>query len=253
MRLGYGRGFRVPSIRERYHEFIDSNHNLIGNAELTPEYSHHFDVDLSQTLSDLGLKSSLSFFYNSIKDQITFFTPQTSNAPTTYLNRERFRSVGVAMRTDWQSQGWRITPGVTYIGRYQRLAEDVATVPDFIFQWEANAALSYSYSPSNTTISAFYKFNGSLQDYRLVESAEDDISTPILQGIESYHLLDVTINQSFNQILNLSLGVRNLLNVTTVNNNLGSGGAHSGTGGSTSVGYGRSIFFRVNYHFKTKH
>src|SRR5690606_12217096 len=30
LRMGYGRGFRAPSIRELYHEFIDANHNIIG-------------------------------------------------------------------------------------------------------------------------------------------------------------------------------------------------------------------------------
>jgi outer membrane receptor for ferrienterochelin and colicins len=40
-RLGWGMGYRAPSPRELYHEFIDSNHNIIGNEKLTPEYSQN--------------------------------------------------------------------------------------------------------------------------------------------------------------------------------------------------------------------
>ncbi len=250
MRLGYGRGFRVPSLRELYHEFIDSNHNLIGNPELTPEFSHNINADLTRSFEKLHFKTSLSGFYNHINDRITFFTPQESNAATTYLNLQEFRSTGGTVNTTWANHGWNINTGVAYIGRYQRLNEE-ETVPNFIFNWEVNTNLSYRIAASNTTLSAFYKFNGPLKDYRLVDPDEDGEFTPALQGIDSFHLLDVTINQRIKKLLDLTLGARNLFNVTAVDNNFSSGGAHSGGGGSTSVGYGTSFFIRLNYQFKT--
>ncbi|MDN5213141.1 TonB-dependent receptor [Fulvivirgaceae bacterium BMA12] len=249
VRFGYGRGFRVPSLRELYHEFIDANHNIIGNSELTPEYSHNINADVTQSFKKLTL--SLSGFYNHINDQITFFTPQESNAATTYLNLEEFRSTGATINAAWSSAGWRINSGATYIGRYQRLNDEVASVPGFVFNWEANTNIRYRFSATNTTISAFYKFNGSLRDYRLTDPDGDGEFTPELQGIDSFHLMDLTISQAISNSLGITLGARNLFNVTAVDNNFSSGGAHSSSAGSTSVGYGTSYFFRLNYQFKS--
>ena len=252
LRIGYGRGFRVPSLRELYHEFIDANHNIIGNPDLTPEYSHNLNADITYSLDKLNLTTSLSGFYNHINDRITFFTPQQSNAATTYLNLDEFQSAGTTLNATWRYKGWQVSPGVAYIGRHQRLADETAEVPGFVFNWETNANLVYSIAKTSTTFSAFYKFNGPLRDYLLVDPDGDGEFTPELQGIDSFHLLDFTISQSIKQTIDLTLGARNLFNVTTVDNNFTSGGAHGGNTGSTSVGYGTSYFIRLNYHFKTK-
>ncbi len=249
LRLGYGRGFRVPSLRELYHEFIDSNHNLVGNPELTPEYSHNINGDVTHTFSQINLTTAVAGFYNHINDRITFFTPQQSNAATTYLNLEEFRSTGATVTAKWQSERWQINPGAAYIGRYQRLKAE-AEVPEFLFNWEANTVLSYQLPAWETTFSAFYKFNGSLRDYRLTDPDGDGNSSPELVGIDSFHLLDFSINQKIGQSLSCTLGARNLMNVTAIDNNV-TGGAHSGGGGSLSVGYGTSYFLRINYQFKT--
>ena len=36
-RLAYSRGFRAPSVKELFLEFIDINHNIVGNLELDAE------------------------------------------------------------------------------------------------------------------------------------------------------------------------------------------------------------------------
>jgi outer membrane receptor for ferrienterochelin and colicins len=250
LRVGYGRGFRVPSLRELYHEFIDTNHNIVGNPDLSPEYSHNISGDLTRSFDKLNLNTSVSVFYNYIKDQITFFTPQESNAATSYLNLEEFRSTGSSLTINWQHGAWKIGSGAAYIGRYQRLT-DQADVPGFVFNWEANTNLSYKFSPTNTTFSTFYKFNGALRDYRLVDANNDGELAPELQGIDAFHLMDFTVNQTIKKSVSVTLGARNIFNVTAVDNNISSGGAHSGGTGSTAVGYGTSFFIRVNYLFKT--
>ncbi|MEM1407728.1 MAG: TonB-dependent receptor [Bacteroidota bacterium] len=252
LRFGYGRGFRVPSLRELYHYFVDANHNIIGNPDLEPEYSHNVNLDLTHHLDKVNLKLSLSGFYNQIDDRIGFFTPEQSNAATTYLNISKFKSTGAILNATWEYKGLRLSPGATYIGRFQRLSENETDVPDFIFNWEVNTALSYQIKKTNTTISAFYKYNGPLEDYRMVDPDEDGVFTPELQGIEGFSLLDLSVNQSISDDLQLTLGARNLFDITAVDNNFTSGGAHGSQTGSTSVGYGTSYFIRLNYQFKIK-
>jgi len=249
IRVGYGRGFRVPSLRELYHEFIDSNHNLIGNPELSPEYSHNINADVTHTFSGVNLTTAIAGFYNHINDRITFFTPQESNAATTYFNLEEFRSTGATFTAKWQNKHWNLSSGATYIGRYQRLNAE-ADVPGFIFNWEANTVLSYKLPVWQTTFSGFYKFNGPLRDYRLTDPDGDGESSPELVGIDGFHLLDFSINQKIGASLSCTIGARNLLNVTAINNST-SDGTHSGVGGMASVGYGTSYFLRINYQFKT--
>ncbi len=250
LRIGYGRGFRVPSLRELYHEFIDTNHNIVGNPKLTPEYSHNINADLTRSFDKLNLKSSVSIFYNYIKDQITFFTPQESNGATTYLNLDEFKSTGSSLNITWQQRRWKIGSGGAYIGRYQRL-DNAIDVPGFVFNWEFNTNLSYRLKATNTTFSTFYKYNGPLRDYRLVDANNNGEFTPELQGIDGFHLMDLTVNQTIKKSINLTLGVRNIFNVTAVDNNINAAGAHSGATGSTSVGYGTSFFVRLNYLFKS--
>lgn len=249
VRVGYGRGFRVPSVRELYHEFIDFNHNIIGNPGLRPEYSNSFNADASHSWVKAQLETSLSFFYNAINDQITFFTPNQSNAATTYLNLEKFKSKGAVVSTKWTVGDFKIASGVTYLGRFQRLTSDVDNVPKFTFNWEANSNLTYQLRKTKTTFNVFYKLNGALKDYRLVDTGADGNFSAELQRIGAFHLMDVTISQVLLNSLNLSIGARNLLNVTTVNNS-GAAGTHGSGSGSASVGYGTSYFLRIHYHFK---
>ena len=44
------KGFRSPSIKELYFEFVDVNHNILGNENLVPEDSDNlqFNLDYSK-------------------------------------------------------------------------------------------------------------------------------------------------------------------------------------------------------------
>ena len=45
-RTSYGKGFRSPSLKELYFNFVDINHNIIGNTNLLAEYSNNFTANL---------------------------------------------------------------------------------------------------------------------------------------------------------------------------------------------------------------
>jgi outer membrane receptor for ferrienterochelin and colicins len=54
------------------------------------------------------------------------------------------------------------------------------------------------------------------------------------------------------EMLRLTIGGKNLLDVRSVNNsNQSSGGVHSG-GGTTPIGYGRSFFIKLDFNLIKK-
>ncbi len=100
IRLGYGRGFRAPSIRELYHEFIDSNHNLVGNPDLEPEFSHNINGDFTyQVLKNWKL--SAGAFYNDIRNRITILIPEDASRAWSYFNLNKFKITGFTFCSDW--------------------------------------------------------------------------------------------------------------------------------------------------------
>lgn len=249
IRAGYGRGFRSPSVREMYHEFIDANHNIIGNESLTPETSHSFTANLNYNFSG-NVKVNIGGFHNNIKDKIGFFTPERADLATTYQNISTFKTQGVNSGLQYTSAHLNAQIGASYIGRYQQLNEDEpAQVPEFIYSPEVNFSLQYNFENLGFKPALFYKYTGANKDYRLVTNDSGE-SQPELQQIDPFHWLDLTLAQSISSRFTISTGVKNLLNIETVNNNLRGGGAHAGSqSGETSVAYGRSFFIRIQYQF----
>jgi outer membrane receptor for ferrienterochelin and colicins len=242
-RGSYGRGFRAPSLRELYHEFIDANHHIVGNANLTPEYSHSVNTDINHELTELPLTLAVSGFYNDISNLITYFSPEgTVNQATSYINLEQFKTVGGQFTASYKLKHVHFNSGLSRIGRYQQLSESSA-IPEFVFQTQVNARLTWQIEGlAKTRLAAFYKFNGANASYQLDSEGE-----PQLRQLDAFHLLDITASNALSADLDVTLGIRNVTNVTTVNNTF-SGGAHSG-GGQSPMLNGRSYFLQIRYRF----
>jgi outer membrane receptor for ferrienterochelin and colicins len=65
IKIAYGKGFRAPSLKELYLDFVDSNHEVFGNADLLPETSHSITASYSKYFR-LG-----KFEFNSILEGFT--------------------------------------------------------------------------------------------------------------------------------------------------------------------------------------
>ena len=246
-RMGYGRGFRAPSARELYHEFIDSNHHILGNEDLKPEYSHNLNTDVTFALRASLLELNGSVFYNHVEDMITYFMSSGNSTVTTYINLDEYKTTGFIFTTSYTSSSLIINSGISFIGRYQNETEiPDSQVPAYVFTPEVNANFIYDISQTGLRVSAFYKFNGSRKSYQLVTN-EEGTQTPQLHRIKAYHNLDLTLTKSWNSLFSITAGVKNLFNVTTLNNTGSSGGVHGG-GGQYPVSYGRSFLVQLNYH-----
>jgi outer membrane receptor for ferrienterochelin and colicins len=246
VRVSYGRGFRAPSLRELYFDFVDGSHDIQGNPDLKAETSHSingsYNVDLVKR-DGLKVTSVAGFFFNDVSNKINY---AISGRSTTYMNIDKFKTQGLTWNNTLRWNQWDLRAGFGYTGRSNQLDEDI---DDVVFTWspEATATATYSTINSGWTFSIFYKFTGKTPYYEPV--AENGEQTYQLAIIESYSWADASVQKRLVKGFDLGLGARNLFNVTNINSGAAaSTGVHTG-GGSRPIGSGRSYFLSLTYTF----
>jgi outer membrane receptor for ferrienterochelin and colicins len=245
LRLSYGRGFRAPSIRELYFNFYDASHSIEGNPGLEAELSHSFNASWNARLLETNvwkLTSTLSTFYNYVDNMIDYGVKPGSNA-TTYININNYKSQGVALNNTVRSIKTELSVGFAYTGRYNALTEADRNLPEFTWSPELNGSLIYHFN-KRFQASLFYKYTGNTPSYVIHPTN----NTVILSETFGFHWADISVKKSFAKYLSISAGARNVLNVTRVTNAFASSGAaHSGSGTTKPIGYGRSYFIAINF------
>lgn len=236
-RTSYARGFRAPGIKELYFEFVDINHNIVGSDSLQAESSHNILASFHHnwTKKKLSVETDISGFYNVISDRITLAS--INSTEYTYVNIGSFQSNGARISSKVQYGSLTFNVGTAIIGRASDLVSD-QLMNTFIYYPEVQSSAMYTLKTSNTSFACFYKYQGKLPNFSVDENGvvEQVIS-------EDYHLLDLTISQKlWSDRLVLTVGSKNLLNVTQVISGTSSGTAHATSSNSISVGSGRSYF-----------
>lgn len=251
LRGSYARGFRAPSIKELYFEFKDVNHNIFGNTDLKPENSNNYNVAANYSFRTNAVQHSVeaSAFYNSINDMITLAGPD-SMFRYNYINIEQYKTRGVQLSWSGQYKGLNVTLNGSYIGRYNKLPEtENSAAPEFFYTPELRVNVSYNWTKYNTVFSLFSKYTGQMPGVGL-----DVQGNAILLPIKAYGLADISVTKNFPKIrLSALAGCKNLMDVRNVNYagnaSGGSGGVHSASSASISVGTGRSYFLGLGYQF----
>tara|TARA_R110001592_G_scaffold344230_1_gene635331 strand:+ start:1478 stop:3751 length:2274 start_codon:yes stop_codon:yes gene_type:complete len=253
LRLSYGRGYRAPSVRELYFEFVDSNHRIYGNENLNPEFSHHFSSNFTKSYEVGNAKSEagINLFYNTIDDQIGIAQSAADATATTYVNIDKYRTLGLGVNQKMEWTKLSTSIGISYVGRYNRLDDDQqGDLDEFFYTPELNGNVRYDWTTIGTKINVFYKYTGALRNYIFSENTAGEQEVTIGE-VEGYHWLDLTLSKTFFTHFDMVLGARNLLDIQRINNSGVSGGTHSG-GASVPVSYGRSYFIKLNYNLKLK-
>ncbi len=247
-RASYASGFRAPSLKELYFEFVDVNHNIFGNPELQAEQSHNFSSSYlwSKRYDKMLVTINQSVFYNHIFNLISLgLVPGT--VEYSYINIGLFKSTG--MRGDLSINTTKLSAliGWSYIGRYNRISE-FSEVEPFSYSPELRSQITYNLPKFNTKAAVFWKYTGRTPSYNI-----DGDGKIQLGFVEDYHTLDVTITKSFpRQGITWSFGGKNLMNVQNVGVSGGAsgGGAHSSGGNAIAMNWGRSVFCSIKYDLK---
>lgn len=256
-RASYGKGFRSPSLKELFLSFIDINHFIIGNPDLQAETSNNLQANLNfdKKWNQQRFKARLHLFHNQIDNQIQLFPfieengqiiPTTSDQSTqfAYFNLEKSKTQGVNLRLNYQFQALELEAGVSNIGFFNPLSDELEGVENFTYTTELNGRIGYKLLFSKTKINFFTRHNDRFITYYPETVEEKTVARQRIQ--DGFTMMDASLSQSLlNDRLLLTFGARNLLNITQVNVQGGQVGAHSG-GGGLPIGAGRSFFVRAS-------
>lgn len=250
LRLAYARGFRSPALRELYFNFFDASHSIRGNENLKAEYSNSFNGSLAWRSYNVGaviIRSSIGGFYNQFHNLITTGYDPADPSVMTYINIDNYKTTGGTFDNTINYKNLQAKIGFSYTGVYNRLQESDNTLPGFTWYPEVNSTLLYHIGGIKTDLSLFYKYNGKLPAYEL--RTVSGVTSIHRAERAAFHTADLTINKFINTRISLAGGVKNLFNVTNVNNSSADlGGAHS-TGGPVPIGYGRSFFLGLTFQY----
>jgi outer membrane receptor for ferrienterochelin and colicins len=247
-RLSYVRGFRSPSLKELYLYFVDINHDVRGNPDLKAENSHNFNFsvqyDYERNSNFYGFE--FNTFSNIINSKIDLVN-DTANIYT-YANINEFRSLGYNLKYKYRMHPrLNVTFGISQTGIYSSISELSHALDNYIFSTDIVSEFRYDLFKYGINLSVFYKYNGKYPYYYL--DSDDEIA---LGYMNSYNSLDVTLSKSFfKKNLVLSLGGKNLFNVTNIPRAGAGAAAHAGGEGSSPVAWGRTFFMGLNYKFGT--
>jgi outer membrane receptor for ferrienterochelin and colicins len=248
IRATYARGFRAPSIKELYLDFVDINHNLHGNPELEAEYSNNvnFNFSYNRETSQAYLNTELGLFFNYVDNMIWLFQEGADITTYTYGNVSTFISKGIqANATVSFYPKLTLKGGLSHVGR--KFPDNTADASEngFHYSTDFNAMVTYNLEKLNASITANYKYTG-----RFPLLTPD--GTFDNQYIDGYSNLDLSLMKSFHHnMFSVSVGGKNLLDVKDVQSGTMNSGAHtSGGDGASRVAWGRTVFVKFSYNFK---
>lgn len=257
LRLSYGYGFRSPALRELYFLFVDANHNLVGNPDLKAEYSNSFNGSLSWSpsqLKTLGFNTTLGGFYNDFNNQISLVANPNDPNEYSYYNIDKSKTVGVTLDNRVTYKNLEASLGFVYSAYSASAYNDTKNYVkedgrEFLWTPEINSNITYNVRAIRTTFGLFYKFVGEKPAF--TTGTINNQPAVILTKLSSYNLADLTATTIINKYISTTVGVKNLFDVTNVNNNAVSSGIHNG-GGARAIGYGRSFFIGLNLQWNKK-
>jgi outer membrane receptor for ferrienterochelin and colicins len=247
LRVSYGRGFRAPSLKEVFLEFVDLNHNIKGNRNLTPETSDNLQAYMmyKKQTSKHVLSIEPGIFYNNINNMINLArTGEGNQVGMQYVNINNFKSKGFNLNADFKTPVYNISAGYAFIGMRNNLGL-AAMEPEWLYTHEIRLNTGYTVKKTGTTLSLFTKYNGFMQAYEFSYFQ----NKVVLNYIESFTLVDATATQHFfNRKITITGGFKNLLNVSNINASLVTG-VHGNNSNFAPAGFGRTFFMSLKFNF----
>lgn len=240
-RATYSRGFRAPSVKDLYFDFVDINHNIQGNPDLKAERSHNYSFGLSwsKTQKKSVYKLGGTLFYNDIDDLINL--AQGEESTFTYFNLDQFKTWGLKFRPEWKMSHFMLGFEGAYVGRYNSLSEDY-DVDVFNYSHELSMNASYELKKHQMQFSVFYKYNGELRGFFIDEN--DRVAESMLA---SYQTLDISVSKKFlKNSIHLTIGAKNLFDIQNIQSS-GAGDTHSSSSSSAAMSWGRTVFTSLNF------
>ena len=229
VRGSYSKGFRAPTLKELYLEFIDQNHHVVGNTDLKAEKSDHIQASMSYQLVDKTENYAqllITGYYNNLKNSIVLSPDDPNNFQSidyTYRNMGKQKNAIGSLEIEGQQSSlhYKLGYSLTYVfkqeGEYSAFDAHEMVVN-----------LQYFWESPKLNFSVFNKLTGSQPS---LQTGIDGHAT--YEGRQpSYNMMDISLGRKFfRNRLQLTAGVKNVLDVQTLTpGGIAAAGIHSGNG-----------------------
>ncbi|HEY9115355.1 MAG TPA: TonB-dependent receptor, partial [Bacteroidales bacterium] len=250
IRMSLAKGFRAPSLKELYLDFVDINHNILGNENLEAETSLNINLSANYSSKSAAMYNwgvELNLFYNDIFNKIELAQINAAENYYTYINVDEFITQGYEFSFNNRIYPWlQLRLGVATTGR--KLIDTASTYQqEFIYSTDFTAQGTFWWKKPELNFAVFYKYNGAYPQTYV--SGTDEVAEQVVMS--AYNSLDINVSRWFwKRRLNVQVGGKNLFNNTNISTTgTGSGGVHGGGGGSVPVNWGRTFFVHLIFNF----
>jgi outer membrane receptor for ferrienterochelin and colicins len=258
-RTSVGTSFRTPNYDELFTFVDDGNHQIYGNDNLLPEKSlsvfTYFKKE-SYLNNNIVLSNKIKLGFVDLNDRITLSIVDTTPLVYQYLNIDSHKTFNISSENSIRYKQLKARIGATFLATQSKWFEPDGSLVsealnDYLYTLQVNSSIVYSYTPWNTQFAINYKFNGPQEEFVLANDTEDNLV--LIKGeTNSFSWMDASIKkQLFSNRTSITLGARNIFNVTELTTTAVAGPSHgSDSISSIPLGYGRSYYIKIKHNFK---
>ncbi len=245
-RASYGRGFRAPSIKELYLDFVIDAHTILGKPDLKPEDGHNANISINfyQSVRQHKVTFSAASFFNYIFNKIELVRVADLNSRPTYQysNYKNYVTYGGQTGISYRWDRLQISTSVQFTG-YNVIYNSSANASLKTWSQDFSTNATYLIPKAELGVYVSYKYNG----VKPMFSAGGTFNAGIRHA---YHLLDISVSRNFwKDRVQLIVGTKNLLGVENVTTEGVVVSGHNRNSNSVPIGWGRTFFTSLILHF----
>lgn len=257
LRAVFGTANRFPNFSELYTDQVDNNHTILGDENLIPEEGLSASLQWNNSFrkNEFRMNNNISTTYLNVNDRIELVNLQAGTANFKYMNIDKFESWGITTDHNFWWKNLNLNLGLSLFGISKTLLSGTFGSEDsfqdeFRYNFQANAAANYNVPKWGTTFSLYYKYNGKTTEF--VQDTENSTSANTVFRLgerDDFSLMDASVRKSlFKEALEITFGVRNIFDLTTIRNTILTSEGHGGAASQQPLFYGRSYFLKLNYN-----
>ena len=244
-RFSHAYGFRSPSLKELFFNFIDVNHYVVGNSNLNPERSLNLRGEITWktfTFDKTNITLTGTGFYNTVNDRIIL----TALGPVhyEYRNVERWKTKGASFRVNANVGNWlRFQSDVVATGFHNSNIENNGT-SDLLWSTDWANDLTFTFLEGKISWNIWQKRTGKTPFFYNQDGKTKQGTT------DSFNMLNSGISTHFlNKKIRINTGVKNIFNIrelATNNNN----GIHIEASNQQNLHWGRTFYVNLILHWQ---
>lgn len=249
LRAILGTSPKLPNFEQLFTYLVDSNHDIRGNENLSPEKGKSAFLHLKKTFrfNQLNIQPKLSAWYLDVDDKIDLIIVNTSPLAYQYNNIDHYKTWGLALRNKINYGRLSAGLGISFSGESKVLKNEENFDDAYLYSIQLNSELSYSVPEWDAIFSVFFKYNGPQYQFVSTLDAEGEILV-VKEKQESYGWLNASVKKNFfDKKVEITLGARNLLDLKEIKTTTAES-AHNVPNSSLMLGYGRSYFLKIQYN-----